>query len=194
VRINFSKALDKLAIVNVWCKKPTPNSAPREIPWDQDAVRAYNIWIKPIDDRIDKSDDDLLARVKAHYFKLMLCFAVNRHATSISLAEVAFIQNIHEYVMANYKLVGAQVGMTGDQEIVDRVYNYIKRKEVIHGTEWVGPSRSEMYAALKTKNIKDKQINDAVDTLIKGNRIEEFKVNTGKRGRPTKRTRTADHD
>lgn len=194
VLIDFSKALDKLAILNVWCKKPTPNSPARTLPWDEDAFRAYNTWIKPINDRIGASDDDLLARVKAHYFKLMLCFAVNRHAMSISLAEVAFIQNIHEYVMANYKLVGAQVGMTVDQEIVDRVYNYIKRKEQMIGTELVGPSRSEMYRTLKTKNIKDKQINDAVDTLIKGNRIEEFKVNTGKRGRPSKRTRTADHD
>lgn len=194
VLIDFSKALDKLAIVNVWCKKPTPNSPSRMLPWDEDAFKAYNTWIKPINDRIDRSDDDLLVRVKAHYFKLMLCFAVNRHAMSISLAEVAFIQNIHEYVMANYKLVGAEIGMTVDQEIVDRVYNYIKRKEQMIGTEWVGPSRAEMYAALKTKNIKDKQINDAVDTLVKGNRIEEFKVNTGKRGRPSKRTRTADHD
>ena len=120
----------------------------------------------------------------------MLCHALNRHGATIDVQDVAFVEKLHPYILNNFKLVGAQIGRSEGQEFIDRVLNYVKRKEVEMG---MGPNRSMLNDAMKTKNIGIKQVNEAVDTLVRAGAIEEFKVQTGKAGRPPVRLRSVQH-
>lgn len=190
--VSMTSALNKLSGIAIASQKKNPTDPPRFMPVAPDAAGAFTDFFRPVHKMIMDSDNDMVARLEIHYKKLMLCHALNRHAAVVDLADVSFIEKLHPYLLQTFRMVGAQIGKSQGQEFVDRVLNYIRRKEVEFGNG-MGPNRSMLNDAMKTKNIGTKQVNDAVDTLIRAGLIEEFKVQTGKAGRPPVRLRSVQH-
>lgn len=189
-QVDLRPAFNKLAAITIDAQRKSPTNPPREIFVSPEAAAAFNMFFAPVNSLIQSSDNDIIARLEIHYKKIMLCHALNRHGATIEPVDVAFVERLHPYILQNFKLVGAQIGRSQGQEFVDRVLNYIKRKEVEMG---MGPNRSMLNDAMKTKNIGIKQVNEAVDTLVRAGAIEEFKVQTGKAGRPPVRLRSVQH-
>jgi hypothetical protein len=192
VAINLQQALNTLSGIAIASQRKNPTDAPVILEVTPEGRQAFKEFFAPVDLMIKRSDDDMIARLEIHYKKLMLCHAINRRATEVSELDVAFIEKLHPYILANLRLVGAQIGKSQQQEFIDRVLNYIKRKEAEFGNG-LGPNRSMLYDAMKTKNIGTKQVNEAINELIKAGFIEEVKVQTGKAGRPPVRLRSVQH-
>jgi hypothetical protein len=189
--VDLRHALTILRDIAFVHQKKNPMDPHVLMPVTVEAQLEFKRFFDPIQGMLRVTDDDMLSRLEIHYKKLMFCHAINRRAESADVEDVLFVEKLHPYILGTFKLVGAQIGRSQAQEFVDRVKNYIKRKEIEMG---VGPNRSMLNDAMKTKNIGTKQVNEAVDTLVKAGVIEEFKVTTGKAGRPPVRLRMVNHD
>ncbi len=192
-QVSLTPALNKLSAIAIGAQKKNPTDPTRYMPVAADATGAFDDFFRPINRMIRDTDDDMIARLEIHYKKLILCHALNRHADSVSVPDVEFIEKLHPYLLSTFKLVGAQIGNTQNQELVDRVLNYIRRKEREPNSNGLGPSRSVLRAAMRSKSITDKQLNEAIKDLISAGMIEEFKLQTNKPGRPTQRLGSVKH-
>ena len=190
-QIDLRPAFNKLAAISIGARRKNPTHPPVQISVSPEAADAFNTFFAPVNTMIQYADNDMIARLEIHYKKLLLCHALNRHAVSIGIQDVQFIEKLHPYILKNFKLVGAEIGKNQNQEFVDRILNYIKRKEV--EGNGIGPNRSMVRNAMKTKNLTDKQINDAIDTLVRASIIEEFKVKKTGPGRPAVRLGSVKH-
>lgn len=187
--INLQLPLNTLTGIAIASQKKNPSDPPVILDVVPEARGAFKDFFRPVEQMIQMSDNDMIARLEIHYKKLMLCHAVNRRAKWVDERDVTFIEKIHPYILANFKLVGAQIGRQEGQENIDRVLNYIKRKELELGR---GPSRSQINTAMRAK-MSTKEVNDAIQQLERGDYIEPFKIITGKKGRPPQGYQSSQH-
>lgn len=178
--ISLQQALNTLSGIAIASQKKNPTDPSVVLDVTADARGAFADFFRPIDAMIKQSDNDMIARLEIHYKKLMLCHAVNRRAGWIDERDVEFVERIHPYILANFKLVGAQLGRKEGQENIDRLLNYIRRKEKELGR---GPTRSQINTAMRAK-MSTKEVNEAIKELERADYIEPFKILTGKRGKP----------
>jgi hypothetical protein len=170
--------------------KKNPTDPPVVVGVTDSARAEFKRFFRPIEAMLKITDDDMLSRLEIHYKKLMFCHAINRRALFADIQDVLFVERLHPYVLATFKLVGAQIGKSQQQEFIDRIFNYIRRKELEMGR---GPTRTQIRDAFKTKNIGDKQVNDALKQLMDADQVEPFKLATGTRGRPPQGYQSVKH-
>lgn len=188
-QINLTPALNLLSSIAIALQKKNPNDPTVFLEVSAGGQKAFDDFFRPIDAMITATDNDMIARLEIHYKKLMLCHAINRRATSVDERDVTFIEMLHPYVLANLRLVGAQIGRKEGQENIDRVLNYIRRKEKELGR---GPSRSQINNAMRAK-MSTKEVNEAIKELERADYIEPFKIQTGTRGRPPQGYQSVQH-
>lgn len=187
--INLQTALNTLSGIAIASQRKSPTDPVKVLEVTAEARSEFKKFFDPVQTLIESTDADMIARLEFHYKKLMLCHAVNRRAAWIDEREVEFIRRIHSYVLDNFKLVGAQIGRTMGEDNVNRVLNYIRRKEAELGR---GPSRSQINNAMRAK-MSTKEVNEAISQLEKADYIEPFKIQTGSRGRPPQGYQSVQH-
>jgi len=179
-QISLQSALNTLSGIAIASQRKNPNDPPVILDVTADARGAFRDFFEPVDLMIQASDNDMIARLEIHYKKLMLCHAVNRRASWVDERDVEFVEKLHPYILANFRLVGAQIGRSQGEDQITRLLNYIRRKEKELGR---GPTRSQINAAMRAK-MSTKEINEAIKELERADYIEPFKIVTGKRGKP----------
>lgn len=187
--VDLQGALNTLSGIAIASQKKNPNDPPVILDVIPEARGAFKDFFDPINEMIKFSDEDMIARLEIHYKKLMLCHAVNRRAKWIDERDVTFVEKLHPYILANLRLVGAQVGRSHGEDNITRVLNYIRRKEKEDGR---GPARSRINNAMRAK-MSTKDVNDAIQQLERGDFIEPYKVLTNKPGRPAQGYQSVQH-
>lgn len=178
--VSLKPALDLLSGIAITLQKKNPTDPPTVLEITPEGRGVFKDFFRPVEQMIQMSDNDMIARLEIHYKKLMLCHAINRRATEADERDVAFVEKLHPYILDNFKLVGAQLGRSHGEDNVTRVLNYIRRKEQELGR---GPNRSQINTAMRAK-MTTKDVNDAIQQLERADYIEPFKIVTGKRGKP----------
>lgn len=188
--VNLTPSLNILFDIAQSHRKKNPTDPSVVMIVTDEAQSEFKRFYDPVHRMLKITDDDMLSRLEIHYKKIMLCHAINRRAKWIDTEDVLFVEKLHPYILATFKLVGAQIGKSQQQEFIDRIFNYIRRKELEMGR---GPTRTQIRDAFKTKNIGDKQVNDALKQLMDADQVEPFKLATGTRGRPPQGYQSVKH-
>lgn len=187
--INLQPALNILSSIAIASQKKNPTDPAVILDVAPEARGAFKAFFDPVQEMIKASNQDMIARLEIHYKKLMLCHAINRRATFVDEREVVFVERLHPYILANLRLVGAQIGRSYGEDNITRVLNYIRRKEKELGR---GPSRSQINHAMRAK-MSTKDVNEAIKELERADFIEPFKIITGGRGRPPQGYQSVQH-
>lgn len=186
VAVDLSQAIIKLKQIHQW------SFGGGTITWSDAASQKWDDFFhQVVNPTMRKAEDNgtaVLNRLDLLMKKLFLLFAVNRMERELSVESVQQAIDMWPYLLATYGMVSQEMVKTEESDLVDEILGQIARLTKANGK---GPSKRELYNAVKRKVTNDKMLVDILTNMIKLERIHEVPSPAGQRGRPTVRYEVA---
>lgn len=181
IQVDLSRAIDQLKLVKGW-----GGATDRLITIDPAAMPEIISFFKTkIEPLMDKDETDMLKRLNLIYKKVLLLLAINSHKQVIDLDIHRRAMPIIDYLVQNYLLVSANIGITAQHEISNDILRHMERHLANYGK---GASARDLSRYMATKNYTPGQLKQALDYLVGLDLIEIEPKQPGP-GRPTVRYR-----
>jgi hypothetical protein len=178
IRVDLSDAVAALKIIRGW------GGVERDVRFTEEGIDEYEKFIRtrvfPIQ---EKDDTDLMTRLDLTMKRLILLFCINERKTDATPDIVRRVEPVLDYIVKNYGILNAEIGITQMSEVTDELLKQIVRLEKATGR---GPSARDLMVALKRKNYSPDLIKRALDTMVALDWIDVTKQDKGP-GRPTLR-------
>lgn len=157
IRVDLTDAIAKLKTVRGWAAKE------RDVRFTEDGIVAFEklarAYVFPAQ---EKDDTDLLTRLDLTAKRLVLLFCVNERKTEADAVMVKKIEPMLDYLVANYAILNAEIGITQMTEITAEILRHIKRVEEQTGR---GASARDLVMRMKRKNYSPDLIKKALETM-----------------------------
>lgn len=176
IRVDLAGAIDRLKKVRGW------GGVERDVRFTEEGMDEFEQFIRanvyPIQER---DETDLLQRLDLTMKRLVLLFCINEKTTQATEDVVKRVEPVLSYIIDNYGILNAEIGVTQMTEITDNILTQIKKiKEKTNR----GASAREIGMNLKRKNYSPDLIKRALETMVALDWIDVEKKSSGP-GRPT---------
>jgi hypothetical protein len=176
IKVDLEPAIESLKKVRGW------GGVERDVRFTEDGLEEFERFIrKSVYPVQEKDDTDLLTRLDLTMKRLILLFCINERRTDADEQVVRRTEPVLSYLIHNYAILNAEIGITQMSELTDLIIKQVARIQKATGR---GASARDIIAALKRKSYSPDLINRALKTMVELDWIDQIKQSKGP-GRPT---------
>lgn len=176
IHVNLDESIDFLKKVRGW------GAVERDVRFTEDGFDEFETFMRKRVYPVQEGDDsDLLARLDLTMKRLVLLFCINEKTTEADEGIVRRVEPILEYIMKNYAILNAEIGVSQMSEVTTEILKQVRR---IQKATNRGASARDIVASMKRKNFSPDLIKRALETMVALDWIDVVKQDKGP-GRPT---------
>lgn len=177
IRVDLGAAIERLKKVRGW------GGVERDVRFTEEGMDEFERFIRARVYPVQETDEtDLLQRLDLTMKRLVLLFCINEKTTEATEDIVKRVEPVLSYIIDNYGILNAEIGVTQMTEITDNILAQIVKIEHSTGR---GASARELGQRLKRKNYSPDLIKRALETMVALDWIDIEKKKAAGPGRPT---------